>query len=149
MTSRKTMIKNTISYNLSHFGMVSLTYFMPLLSFCNARYTRKPEVFWCFQVVWKETSGMKWIKKILICMLSGSMTFHVNNTEKSIHQKQFPIFSWRKTFTCIQCLYLIIYFAITWSSSAWEPITKGFWNQIIPGYNSADELELIGKMKSP
>ena len=41
--------------------MVSLTYFMPLVSFYNPRYIRKPEV-WCFQGVCEETSGMKWIK---------------------------------------------------------------------------------------
>ena len=32
-----------------------------------AEYITKPDVF-CFQGVWKETSGMKWVKQIISCV---------------------------------------------------------------------------------
>ena len=42
-----------------------LTHFMPLISFDTPENIKTPEVFWCFQGVSKEISGMKWGKKIL------------------------------------------------------------------------------------
>ena len=38
---------------------VLLTHFMPLVSLISPENIRKPKVFWCFQGVSKETSGMK------------------------------------------------------------------------------------------
>ena len=35
---------------------------MPLISFDTPWKHQKPEVFWCFQEVSKEISGMKWVK---------------------------------------------------------------------------------------
>ena len=39
---------------------------MPLIFFDPPENIRKPLVFWCFQGVSKELSGMKWVKKSLI-----------------------------------------------------------------------------------
>ena len=40
--------------------LLCLTHFMPLISFDTPWKHQKPEVF-CFQGVWKEVSGMKWV----------------------------------------------------------------------------------------
>ena len=71
-----------IRHIFSH--LVSLTCFMPLISFCNPPYIRKPEVLWCFQGVCKEISGIKQIKEMLICLFLGSWNLYVNNIVKSI-----------------------------------------------------------------
>ena len=46
------------SYTQSSFCAHCLTHFMPLFSFDTLENIRKPKVFWCFQGVSKETSGM-------------------------------------------------------------------------------------------
>ena len=53
-----------------------LTHLMPLISFNTSWKRSIPEVFWCFQEVLKETSGMKWVK-LFTNSACSSLTFYI------------------------------------------------------------------------
>ena len=95
---------------------VLLTHFMPLISFIPPKKIRKPEVFWCFQGVAKEVSGMKlvnWLNVIvwfplllfeifsimcivIICFpVDDVITFKINLSYQVSFSRCFP--KWPKT----------------------------------------------------
>ena len=69
-----------ISYCLSQFlvinngqvksSMWSITLSMPLSLSISPTNIKKPLVFWCFQGVEKEISGMKWVNTIIIVIIT-------------------------------------------------------------------------------
>ena len=115
-----------------HGGQWPLTYFMPLVSF-YALWKYKKFWFSCFQGVWKQTSGIKWVnnrfylvlkmKYLLTIYPTNIYLFKVNNrnTRKGCKKGQ-----WRRAgvfivnFKHSSDLFLLYWF---WTSS-WEDVLK-------------------------
>ena len=55
----------------------SLTHFMPLSLSIPPESITKPLLFWCFQGVSKETTGMKWVNTISNTFIQFSHGFHI------------------------------------------------------------------------
>ena len=74
---------------------IPLTHSMPLVSFNTPENIRKPEVFWCFQGVSKETSGLKWVNACYLLMLSSwklQVCFKATSLFNNTHIEEFVLY---------------------------------------------------------
>ena len=66
----------------------SLTHFMPMVSFYTPWKYQTPEVSRYFPGVWKETSGMKWLKTDMLTLSIVHFRPHLPNNAKSLRLPQ-------------------------------------------------------------
>ena len=74
---------------------------MPVISFDTPENIRKPEVFWCFQWVSKEISGLKWVNKLSLTLkFTSSREVSVSFWKQKLVCWYVQFFNFRVTVNC-------------------------------------------------